>query len=419
MQLRKPIILYITPVLQHPPAGGPALRIENSIKALAQIAELHLYSRVTLKDMGGNAALAFFRRQCHSVHMGTRIDPISRSSAWLRRGINKIARHTIGREVLQAEDFGRILQTAKAVRADVIWLGYGNISYPLLRYIKEHSSYLVVVDTDSVWSRYLLRGLPYASSSEERQSIQASGIAKEEEERWGTQLADVTTAVSEPDADYYRGLAPDTSRVHLFSNVIDLDTYANVPNPTPVLRRPCIYLAGTFWPGSPMEHAARWVIEQVLPHVRQAQPNLHLYIVGKNSNLVLKDITDPKITVTGALPSVLPYLCYTDVALVPLWFESGTRFKILEAGACGIPVVSTMLGAEGITVRHGHNILIADTPEGFATEILTILSDRQLAKRLGSNLKELVAAHYSLSALMVEGQHILDYVADLKRQRNT
>src|SRR4029077_17781489 len=138
-----------------------------------------------------------------------------------------------------------------------------------------------------------------------------------------------------------------------------------------------VYLAGTFWPGSPMEDAARWVIENILPIVRQQIPNLHLYIVGADSDKTVPDISDPKITITGKLPSVLPYLSHADVSLVPLRFESGTRFKILEAGACGIPVVSTTLGAEGIAVEHGRDILLADEPEAFASSIIRLIKERE------------------------------------------
>jgi hypothetical protein len=66
------------------------------------------------------------------------------------------------------------------------------------------------VYSDSVWSRLILRGLPYASTKEQRDAIEAQGLEKVEEEKWGTALADLTTAVSEVDAQYYRSLATPT-----------------------------------------------------------------------------------------------------------------------------------------------------------------------------------------------------------------
>jgi len=125
---------------------------------------------------------------------------------------------------------------------------------------------------------------------------------------------------------------------------------------------------------------------------------------------VLADISDPKITVTGKLPSVLSYLSHVDVALVPLKFESGTRFKILEAGACKIPLVSTTLGAEGIPVIDGEHILIADEFETFANAIIKLLNNKEFANRLALNCHNLVNEHFSVDFLAGEAKRILEYL---------
>jgi len=409
----KPVILFATPVLHHPPIGGPTLRIENSIKALARISDLHVYSRAKIDQIGGVRARDFYQQCCHNFYFAPLADNSNRYISFIRRGIDYLARRIVGSNILEIENFGYLLKTANRIKADIIWLGYGNISYPLLRYIKTHSNYKVVVDTDSVWSRFVLRGLPYAKSEKKRRKIERSGHAKEEEERWGTPLTHVTTAVSEVDALYYRGLVDTPGKIHLFSNVIDLDVYKKMPLAPIDFKKPCIYLAGTFWFNSPMEDAARWTIDEVLPYLRQKIPNLHFYIVGNDSDRVLKDIQSPNITITGQLESVLPYLRHASMALVPLRFESGTRFKILEAGACGIPVVSTTLGAEGIAVTDGQDILIADEPKQFADAIFKIIDNPAFAESLGSNLKKLVSDRYSIETLAQEGQQILDYVTSL------
>lgn len=405
----QPKVLFTTPILQHPPVGGPYLRIENSIKALARISDLYIYSRVPLGMLGGMAGLSFYKVYCKAFCFAPSCAPIVHL---LKRAINLIAKKTIKRNLLdwRREDYQHLLNIARRIKADVIWLGYGNISYPLLKYIKTHSDYKVVLDTDSVWSRFVLRGLPYAQDDKERQKIEQAGREKEEEEVWGTQLADVTTAVSEVDADYYRHLAKYPEQVHIFSNVIDIDAYRQVPPPANQLKKPCIYLAGSFGPRSPMDDAARRVINNVLPLVRQHLPEIHFYIVGSGSDRTLSDINDPHITITGKLSSVLPYLCYADVALVPLRFESGTRFKILEAAACGIPVVSTTLGAEGLLVTHGKDILIADEPSAFADAIVRLIADAEFATRIGENLSKLVRERYSLHFLVEEGRHILEHL---------
>lgn len=409
-----PRILFTSPQLSHPPIGGPNLRIENSIKALSRVSELHLVGQKSLQNMGGPAAVSFYLRYCKTVRPGPR-DIQKRVANAARRAINALSRRLVNRILLPAQpdrgvDCGHLVHRARVVDADLIWLGYGNISYEILKYFKTHTNYKVVLDTDSVYSRYVLRGLPFVRNREERCNIEAKGRAKEEEERWGTALADVTTAVSEVDAAYFRKLAVHQEQVQLFSNVIDIESYAVIPPAAEGLRHPCFYLAGTFWPTSPMDDAARWIIHEVLPALRRMIPAVHFYIAGQGSRETLAGVEDPGITVLGMLPSVLPYLCHVDAAVVPLRYESGTRYKILEAGACGIPVVSTTLGAEGLPLVHEKHLLIADNPEQFAGSIARLLCDRPLAVSLASSLKSLVVQCNSVASLEKEASVILRYL---------
>jgi glycosyltransferase involved in cell wall biosynthesis len=414
MKNKKTKILFATPVLGYPAVGGPKLRIENSIKALSLISDLHLYSRVTLKEIGGPAALSFYNRYCSGFYFAPFTKAENSIAAFLKRIINLSSRLLISRNIVHFQeesekDFQDVLKTADDIKADLIWLGYGNISYPLLKYIKEHSDYKVVLDTDSVWSKFVLRGLPYARNEKERKDLEASGKAKEEEESWGTQLADVTTAVSEVDREYYQGLVEDNRKVMIFSNVVDLNNYDEKPV-NMAMKRPSLYLAGTFWKGSPMEEAARWMIEKVMPIIWNNYPGLQFYILGNNSEETLKDIRDGRVSVLGTVDSVLPYLCNVDVVVVPLKFESGTRFKILEAAACGIPIVSTTLGAEGIPVVHGRDIMIADTPEDFAASIAWILMNKEKARELAGNCRKLIEEKYGLKAARKEAEEILRHL---------
>ena len=414
-------VLFNTPVLHHPPVGGSYLRIENSIKALSKVSELYIYSRVSVESLGGTQGLAYYQQYCQKLFFAPFTHSSKNYMQIATKGFNRFFRKLFGRNLFiqhstaPREDYGHLLKIAESIQADVIWLGYGNISYPLLNYIKKHSNYKVVIDTDSVWSRFILRGLPFVENAEERNKILEEGAKKEEEERLGAKLADITTAVSEVDAEYYRSLSIDPGQVHIFSNVIDMDVYKHIPLPLDNFKNPCIYLAGSFWPKSPMEESARWVINHILPLVREQIPYIQMYIVGKGSDQVLSDIVDPYITITGQLPSVLPYLCHANVALVPLRFESGTRFKILEAGACGIPVVSTTLGAEGLPVTHEKDILIADSPAQFAISIVRLINDREFAVQMAQNLKSLVQEKNNISSLVQEGIVILEYLASLDK----
>jgi polysaccharide biosynthesis protein PslH len=401
-------ILYTTPVLHYPTTGGPFLRVCNSLKALNGVSELHVVARVPSDSIGGITAQEFYEGHCHNFVFAPSVTREATTSSRL----NRIQKKQQKRNDAQVRDAAFILRYAQDHSIDVVWCGYGNISFGLLRTIKQMDPTIkVVCDTDSVWSRFVLRELPYERSLARKARIYKAGKMKEREERKWVNLADVTTAVSEVDAAYYRALAKEPNRIKIFSNVVDLDAYAR-----PLARdcshlKPFIHLAGTFWPDSPMDNAARWVIERVLPIVQKRIPNVNLVILGSGSAETLSGITASNVTIVGKVQTVLPYLSQADVSIVPLFFESGTRFKILEAGACSIPVVSTTLGAEGIPVTHGKDILIADTPTKFAQAIESIIEDKERARAIADNLRQLVQTKYNIETLQNEAREIIQFLS--------
>lgn len=401
-------ILFTTPVLEHPAAGGPQLRIENSIKALSGVCEVDIIYRASGSIEAIEETNNFFRNftaEYHVLSRQNRSGVINSCISFAEKLFNYFF------DTRATKQARYIIDHIDRRKIDIVWFGYGNISYPLIRYIKARRPGLkVVCDTDSVWSRYILREFSYASVLR-KLPIWYSGKKKEAEERAWVNLCEVTTAVSEVDAEYYRNIANDPGRVHLFSNVIDIQTYIQPPLPPINFKSPSIYLAGSFFHhNSPMNSAARWVLNDVFPRIIETHPNVHFYIVGRGSELSFGHLNSQNITVTGRLETVLPYLCNTNVALVPLKFESGTRFKILEAGACKIPLVSTTLGAEGIPVRDNEHILIADEAEDFAAAIIRLLDDTSLANRLAQNCHNLVNERYSIQSLMNEAKQIMEYL---------
>lgn len=401
-------VLFTTPILEHPAAGGPQLRIENSIKALSTICELDIIHRAIGPNEIIEKTSKYFQKYASEYHVLTR----TISEGIFLRSLS-LAEKILNRffDTRTAKQAKYILKHIDRRKIDVLWFGYGNISYPLIKYIKlQRPSLKVVCDTDSVWSRFVLRELPYVSGLRKLR-VWRAGRNKEAEERAWVRLCEVTTGVSEVDTEYYRSIADNPECVYLFSNVIDVESYKEPPLPPSGFNNPSIYLAGSFGSdNSSMNTATRWVLEEIFPLVLKRFPNAHFYIVGNNSEIGFGHLSDPNITVTGRLETVLPYLCNTDVALVPLKFESGTRFKILEAGACQIPLVSTTLGAEGIPVIDGEHILIADESDEFAKAIIKLIDDKGFAKKLATNCHKLVNDNFSIETLVVEAKQILEYL---------
>jgi polysaccharide biosynthesis protein PslH len=137
--------------------------------------------------------------------------------------------------------------------------------------------------------------------------------------------------------------------------------------------------------------------KQVLPLIKKELPDCRMTIVGRNpsSDLLALSKQHQGITVTGTVADVRPYLWGSHISVVPLRVGSGTRIKIYEAMAAGTPVVSTRIGAEGLSIKHGFDIQIADDPEALAASCLKLLTDKELARQQSEAAFKNVSANYS------------------------
>jgi glycosyltransferase involved in cell wall biosynthesis len=130
--------------------------------------------------------------------------------------------------------------------------------------------------------------------------------------------------------------------------------------------------------------------------LRERWPGLVWRLVGKNADAVKSWTSgDPRIQVTGAVKDAVAELAKAKVAVVPILAGSGTRLKILEAWAAGLPVVSTPVGAEGLRAQDGRHLLLAESGEDFATAISRLLESSDLRAALGLAGRKLVESHFT------------------------
>jgi glycosyltransferase involved in cell wall biosynthesis len=151
----------------------------------------------------------------------------------------------------------------------------------------------------------------------------------------------------------------------------------------------------------PNDDGIRWFTEVVFPQVRQRIPHASLTVVGRTPSADMQRLASriPGVTVTGSVPDVRPYLHRAALSVVPLRIGGGTRLKIYEAMAAGVPVVSTTIGAEGLPVRDGEHIAIADSPEAQATRIASLLEQPAAAAALADHARSYVTQHCSWHAV--------------------
>ena len=199
--------------------------------------------------------------------------------------------------------------------------------------------------------------------------------AQRMERRWLPRFSELLVA-SAADAAVLRESAPD-SKVRVYPNALPA-----TPQP-PRLDEEAVLFSGNM-EYHPNRSAVRFFRREVWPLLRERWPRLVWRLVGKNPEAV-REFTagDPRIEVRGAVEDAVGELARGRLAVVPLLAGSGTRLKILEAWAAGLPVVSTTLGAEGLPACDGENILLADGAGALAEAVSRLLACYDMREKLG------------------------------------
>jgi glycosyltransferase involved in cell wall biosynthesis len=157
----------------------------------------------------------------------------------------------------------------------------------------------------------------------------------------------------------------------------------------------------------PNQEAMEYFLRQIWPRIVAQAPDVNLQVVGRKPPEWLNEVarTDPRIQVTGFVDDVRPYFQKAAVCICPILSGGGTRLKILDSLAMGVPVVATSFAASGLSLGHDKHLLLADTEEQFAEYTLHLLSDLSLRSRLASAGAERVNQVYSWT---VVGQTLMD-----------
>ena len=202
-----------------------------------------------------------------------------------------------------------------------------------------------------------------------------AAASRELERRWLPRFSEVL-ATSGSDAERLRAMAPG-ARVVVYPNAIPA-----VELPARADEEALAFSGNMEY--HPNRRAVQFFRQEVWPQLRQEWPRLIWRLIGKNPQAVRQWTSgDPRIEATGPVDDAVKELARCRLAVVPLLAASGTRLKILEAWAAGLPVVSTPLGAEGLPGRDGENLLLAEGGAAFARAVSRLLSSSHLRQELG------------------------------------
>ncbi|GAB4150670.1 MAG: glycosyltransferase family 4 protein [Candidatus Promineifilaceae bacterium] len=399
-------ILFLTQLLPYPLVGGAKIRAYYMLRQLTEQHRVTLVSFVRADDRPED--VAHLRQFCAAVHTV----PLRRSRRQDAQAFLKAC--VTGRPAVIERDYAAAMagllrwlasqgefqvihadQTAMAQYALRLrqWLARGTGSPPPLLVLDEHNALFRVVrrqaEHESGWARrWLWRW-------------EAKRLAGYEADLC-RRFDHILTVTAVDQAALLALLPPPAAaacRSHFMTLPICVDPEVQSVLPRRDQTPQIVHLGTMFWP--PNVEGVLWFAREILPRIIPQVPGVRLVIAGKNPPPVIHDLSAPGspladyVRVTGFVSDPAGLLSQSRVFIVPLKAGGGMRVKILDAWQWGLPVVSTTIGAEGIDVQPGENILLADDPADFAAAVVRVLRDDGLAQRLRQNGRRWVEQQYN------------------------
>jgi glycosyltransferase involved in cell wall biosynthesis len=212
-------------------------------------------------------------------------------------------------------------------------------------------------------------------------------------ERYFWNKADKLITMSQEDKNFIEKELGKPINISVVANGVDLDFFSKVKKNLPL--DPTVLFVGTFkW--LPNIEAVEEIVKKIWPLILRELPNAKLKIVGFSpTDKIRAYAKEPSIEVMGAIEDIRDAFSTAHILLAPIRSGKGTRYKVLEAMITGTPVVATTLAAEGLDLKNGQNVLIADSSEGLANATVKLLKDSELQKKLGAAGQSIVKRGYS------------------------
>lgn len=172
-------------------------------------------------------------------------------------------------------------------------------------------------------------------------------------------------------------------------------------------------------PYGPNKDAMLYFCRDIFPGIKREIPDVRLYIVGRDPGPEVQNLSrEGDIIVTGEVEDMKAWLEKSTLFVCPLRYGSGMKIKVLEAMAMAKPIVSTSIGVDGIRVRNGEDVFIADDAASFALRTVELLRDEKLRYRFGENSRKLVKEEYTWEIASSKFNNLYSEVIDSYRKRN-
>lgn len=384
--LNRATLLAVSSELPWPLNAGGRLRTFHLLRAIAQRFKVHLVAGAHAPQPAAVAELAAHDISA-SVVMLPRRTMVSEALKAGRCGLTGQPYVLYGRHG-HAAMYAHVKALGDRLQPAVLYLDH----LDAFQYRRCAAGATAVVDLHNVYSLVAARWAGERSGPM-RAYLRREAAMLERAERDAARGADLLFAVSAQERDYYEQLG--SRRVRLIPNGVDSALYASLPvgRDTSLIA----YIGSMSW--RPNAEAALYLATTVLPQVRAKMPDARLRIIGRDPDASVLSLNGRNgIEVTGEVPSMMPHLREAAALAVPLESGGGTRLKILEALAAGVPTVSTPVGAEGLDLEPGVHLLVLER-EQFADGLVRLLGDRGWGTALAARGREAVTERYDWSSI--------------------
>lgn len=384
-------ILILSHRVPFPPNKGEKIRTFHQIKRLKELGhELYLVSPLEDGD-----ELPFFDQLAASFFHSIIYEPLPNKALRLAKGLLKGSSLSVANfyhakiqsrmdELLESQQFDAIICTASSMAEYVF------NSRSLASVAQKPLLIMDFMDVDSdKWGQYQQNSILPLSWVYGREQKLLSRY----ERRIATEF-DACYLIAQAEVDLFKQNIGHFDNIHVLGNGMDCNTFHPAPNkvnnPNPV------FLFTGVMDYKPNVDAVVWFVENCWQTIRKRYSGATFIIAGMNPNTEVAKLAEIHgIVVTGYVDDILPYYHCADVFIAPFRLARGVQNKILQAFACGLPVVATPMGAEGILCEQDKNILLALQPEEFVQQIDSLISHPELAQSLGQQARNLIVEHYS------------------------
>ena len=382
-------ILMLTPYLPYPLHSGGQIRSYNLIKNLSQKHQITLFSFIrSAKEL---VHIAELEKYC------TKVKVFKRRQAWDPRNIlisaltpypflvaiylSKSVKNAIRRELASNYDL---------IHAETFYV-MPNLPKPTnipTLLVEQTIEYMVYQRFVEDFKFFLLKPLLY---------FDVLKIKLWEKYFW--QKATRLAAMSQSDKQIMEKSVKDR-KVDVVANGVDVEHFTE-SRIAKAVNQTILFVGNFKW--LPNKDAAKFLVTDIWPKIHQQLPRAKLWIVGRNPTSEILDLSNQKnVTVSGEVDDIREAFQKSSVLLAPIRNGRGTKYKVLEAMASQVPVVTTKLGIEGIAAINQSSVLIAETADGLADKTIQVLTDKNLAEKLAANGKKLVYNQYSWQAISKE-----------------